>query len=198
MATQGVIASMQPYHVDRRWPLGRQAARHRGSATATSSAPCSMPEAHLVFGSDWTVAPIDPILGIYAAVTRRTLDGKNPGGWIPEQKISVEEALRAYTATMPTACSPKRPAASSGQATAPTSCCSIRTSSPSRRRRSRRRGSGRRSRAAGWSTRPISRPKLGAEPPCWRNGWFAGIIGGAIALHVGQPCDRVFGRSACS
>lgn len=52
---------------------------------------------HLAFGSDWTVAPIDPILGIYAAVTRRTLDGKNPGGWIPEQKISVDQALRAYT-----------------------------------------------------------------------------------------------------
>ena len=51
----------------------------------------------LAFGSDWPVAPADPILGIYAAVTRRTLDGKNPGGWIPEQKISVAEALRAYT-----------------------------------------------------------------------------------------------------
>ena len=53
--------------------------------------------AHLAFGSDWTVAPIDPLLGIYAAVTRRTLDGKYPEGWIPEQKITVEEALRAYT-----------------------------------------------------------------------------------------------------
>jgi len=53
--------------------------------------------ATLAFGSDWTVAPLSPILGIYAAVTRRTLDGKKPGGWIPEQKISVEEAVRAYT-----------------------------------------------------------------------------------------------------
>jgi predicted amidohydrolase YtcJ len=52
----------------------------------------------LAFGSDWTVAPIDPILGIYGAVTRRTLDGKNPDGWVPEEKITVEEALRAYTA----------------------------------------------------------------------------------------------------
>jgi len=51
----------------------------------------------LIFGSDWTVAPLDPILGIYAAVTRRTIDGKNPNGWIPEQKITVEEALRCYT-----------------------------------------------------------------------------------------------------
>ena len=51
----------------------------------------------LCFGSDWTVAPINPLLGIYAAVTRRTLDGKNPDGWVPEQKISVEEAIKCYT-----------------------------------------------------------------------------------------------------
>ncbi len=54
--------------------------------------------ARLAFGSDWNVAPLDPVLGIYAAVTRRTLDGKHPEGWVPEQKITVEEALRAYTA----------------------------------------------------------------------------------------------------
>src|SRR5207247_6841334 len=54
--------------------------------------------ATLAFGTDWTVAPLNPLLTIYAAVTRRTLDGKNPNGWIPEQKISVEEAVRAYTA----------------------------------------------------------------------------------------------------
>ena len=52
----------------------------------------------LAFGSDWFVAPPDPLLGIYAAVTRRTLDGQNPRGWIPEQKVTVEEALRCYTA----------------------------------------------------------------------------------------------------
>jgi predicted amidohydrolase YtcJ len=51
----------------------------------------------LAFGSDWSVAPLDPVLGIYAAATRRTLDGRNPGGWVPEQKITVEEAARAYT-----------------------------------------------------------------------------------------------------
>jgi predicted amidohydrolase YtcJ len=51
----------------------------------------------LAFGSDWFVAPIDPMQGIYAATTRRTLDGKNPGGWIPEQKVSVEQAVHAYT-----------------------------------------------------------------------------------------------------
>src|SRR5207253_9726641 len=54
--------------------------------------------AQLAFGSDWTVAPLDLILGVYAAVTRCTLDGKNPHGRVPEQKISVGEALRAYTA----------------------------------------------------------------------------------------------------
>jgi predicted amidohydrolase YtcJ len=53
--------------------------------------------ARLAFGTDWTVAPLDPMLTIYAAVTRRTLDGKNPNGWVPEQKITVEEAVQAYT-----------------------------------------------------------------------------------------------------
>ncbi len=53
--------------------------------------------ARLAFGSDWDVAPATPIEGIYAAVTRRTLDGAHPDGWFPEQKITVEEALRAYT-----------------------------------------------------------------------------------------------------
>ena len=53
--------------------------------------------ATLAFGTDWTVAPLNPMLTIYAGVTRRTLDGKHPNGWIPEQKISVEEAVRAYT-----------------------------------------------------------------------------------------------------
>jgi predicted amidohydrolase YtcJ len=51
----------------------------------------------LAFGSDSPVAPINPLYGVYAAVTRRTLDDKNPNGWIPEQKISVEEAIRAFT-----------------------------------------------------------------------------------------------------
>jgi predicted amidohydrolase YtcJ len=49
-------------------------------------------------GSDWFVAPMEPLLGIYAAVTRQTLDGKRPEGWIPAEKISVAEAVRAFTA----------------------------------------------------------------------------------------------------
>ena len=51
----------------------------------------------LAFGSDWPVAPLNPIDGIYGAVTRRTLDGKNPGGWYPEQKLTVAETIEAYT-----------------------------------------------------------------------------------------------------
>jgi predicted amidohydrolase YtcJ len=51
----------------------------------------------LAFGTDWPVAPLNPLYGIYAAVTRRTLDGRNPGGWIPAEKISVEDAIKCYT-----------------------------------------------------------------------------------------------------
>jgi hypothetical protein len=93
----GVIASMQPYHAadDGRWAgkrLGPERVKH--SYVFRSLLDAGVP---LAFGSDWTVAPIDPLLGLTAAVTRRTLDGKNPGGWIPEQKITLDEALRAYT-----------------------------------------------------------------------------------------------------
>jgi predicted amidohydrolase YtcJ len=93
----GIVASMQPYHAidDGRWAekrIGHERAR-------TSYAWRSMLDAGavLAFGSDWPVAPLDPLSGIAAAVTRATLDGKNPGGWFPEQRLTVEEALRAYT-----------------------------------------------------------------------------------------------------
>jgi predicted amidohydrolase YtcJ len=94
----GVIASMQPYHAidDGRW-VERRIGSTRIKTTYAFRTLLDR-GARLAFGSDWTVAPLDPILGVYAAVTRRTLDGKNPNGWVPEQKISVEEALRAYTA----------------------------------------------------------------------------------------------------
>jgi predicted amidohydrolase YtcJ len=92
-----VIASMQPYHAidDGRW-----AEQFIGKRIATTYAFRSLldAKARLAFGSDWFVAPATPLEGIYAAVTRRTLDDKNPGGWVPAQKITVEEALRAYTA----------------------------------------------------------------------------------------------------
>jgi predicted amidohydrolase YtcJ len=97
IARTGVIASMQPYHAidDGRWAEKRIGPERIKTTYAFRSLLDS--GAHLAFGSDWTVAPLDPILGIYAAVTRRTLDGKHPEGWIPDQKITVEEALRAYT-----------------------------------------------------------------------------------------------------
>ena len=93
----GVIASMQPYHAidDGRWAEKRIGPMRIKTTYAFRSLLDS--GATLVFGSDWFVAPISPILGIHAAVTRQTIDGKNPRGWVPEQKITVEEAVRAYT-----------------------------------------------------------------------------------------------------
>jgi predicted amidohydrolase YtcJ len=95
-ARQDVIASMQPYHVidDGRWAGKRLGSRVTDSYIFRSLLDGGV---RLAFGCDWNVAPLEPIAGIYAAVTRRTLDGKHPEGWIPEQKISVEESLRAYT-----------------------------------------------------------------------------------------------------
>jgi len=89
---------VQPYHIidDGRWAASRlDTARLLGTYPFRTLLDT---RARLAFGSDWTVATLDPIQGIYAAVTRRTTDGKNPGGWFPAQKISLEEALRAYTA----------------------------------------------------------------------------------------------------
>ncbi len=92
-----VIASMQPYHCldDGRWAEKRIGPeRAKGTYAFRSLLDAG---AVLAFGSDWTVAPMDVMAGIYAAVTRRTLDGKRPDGWIPAQKITVQEAVRAYT-----------------------------------------------------------------------------------------------------
>jgi hypothetical protein len=96
-AQLGIVASMQPYHAidDGRWAekrLGQE--RARWSYAWRSMLDAGVPVA---FGSDWPVAPLSPILGIYAAVTRATLDGKHADGWFPEQRLTVEEALRAYT-----------------------------------------------------------------------------------------------------
>ena len=92
-----VIPSMQPYHAidDGRWAYKRlDDPRLKGTYAFRSLLDT---KANLTFGSDWMVAPLKPLEGIYAAVTRRTLDDKNPQGWYPEQKISVEQALKCYT-----------------------------------------------------------------------------------------------------
>jgi predicted amidohydrolase YtcJ len=93
----GVIPSLQPYHIidDGRWAEGRIGARRCASSYANRALLDS--GARPAFGSDWPVAPLSPLLGIDAAVHRRTLDGKHPKGWFPEQKITVTEAIEAYT-----------------------------------------------------------------------------------------------------
>ena len=95
--SQKVVASMQPFHAidDGRWAWKRLDEKRLKGTYAFRSLLDS--GAVLAFGSDSPVAPLDPILGVYAAVTRRTLDEKNPNGWVPEQKISVEETVRAFT-----------------------------------------------------------------------------------------------------
>jgi len=92
-----VVASMQPYHAidDGRWADKRIGPERVKTTYAFRSLLDA--GAVLAFGSDWFVAPINPLVGIYAAVTRRTLDGKHPDGWVPQQKISVAEAVHAYT-----------------------------------------------------------------------------------------------------
>lgn len=97
LARLGVIASMQPYHAidDGRW-AERRIGLERAKSTYAFRSLLDV-GVRLAFGSDWFVAPIDPIQGIYAAVTRRTLDGKHPDGWIPQERIRVAQAIAAYT-----------------------------------------------------------------------------------------------------
>jgi predicted amidohydrolase YtcJ len=96
-ARLGVIASVQPYHAidDGRWAEKRigpdRIKRTYAFRTFLDSG------VRLAFGTDWSVAPLSPMWSIYAAVTRATLDGKNPDGWVPEQKLTVAEAVEAYT-----------------------------------------------------------------------------------------------------
>lgn len=96
-AELGVIASVQPYHCidDGVWAekrIGPERIKYTYPFKSFLDSGVKM-----CFGTDWYVAPLNPLLGIYAAVTRRTLDDKNPEGWIPEQKISVEDAIKCYT-----------------------------------------------------------------------------------------------------
>ncbi len=95
--TLGVIASVQPYHAidDGRW-AEKRIGPERAKTTYAFRTFLDQ-KVRLAFGTDWNVAPLNPLLTIYAAVTRATLDGKNPDGWIPEQKLKVSEAVEAYT-----------------------------------------------------------------------------------------------------
>lgn len=92
-----VIASVQPYHAidDGRWAESRIG--HKRAATTYAFRSLLDSGATLALGTDWFVAPINPMLTIYAATTRRTLDGKHPDGWFPEQKLTVEQTVHAYT-----------------------------------------------------------------------------------------------------
>jgi len=96
-AKLGVIASVQPYHAidDGRWAEKRIG--HERCKTTYPFRSFLDHKVKMCFGSDWTVAPLSPLLGIYAAVTRRTTDGANPDGWFPGQKITVQEAIAAYS-----------------------------------------------------------------------------------------------------
>ncbi len=92
-----VIASVQPYHAidDGCWAeqrLGRQRLKTSYPYRTFLSSGVK-----LALGTDWYVAPLDPMLTLYAATTRATLDGRNPDGWIPEQKLTMAEAVSAYT-----------------------------------------------------------------------------------------------------
>lgn len=96
-ARLNVTASMQPYHlVDDANFAYKRLDEERLSRTYAFKNFLDA-GARLTFGSDWTVAPLDAILGIDAAVNRQSGNGKYPNGWFPEQKISVEQALKCYT-----------------------------------------------------------------------------------------------------
>src|SRR5439155_3031326 len=97
-AAMGVIASVQPYHAidDGRWAERRIGAERIKTTYAFRT--LLDKGVRLAFGTDWYVAPLNPMLTLYAATTRATLDGKNPNGWVPEQKITITEAVSAYTA----------------------------------------------------------------------------------------------------
>lgn len=93
----GIIASVQPYHAidDGRWAVRRIGEERLKTSFAFGSLIRS--GAHVSMGSDWPVAPIDPLTGLEAAVDRETLDGLNPDGWFPEQRVTLAQAMHSYT-----------------------------------------------------------------------------------------------------
>ena len=96
-AQLGVIASVQPYHAidDGRWAEARIGSERIKRTYAFRT--FLENGVRMALGTDWSVAPLSPMWTVYAAVTRATLDGRNPEGWVPEQKLTVAEAVEAYT-----------------------------------------------------------------------------------------------------
>jgi predicted amidohydrolase YtcJ len=92
-----VIASVQPYHAIDDGRFAESRIGHDRASRTYAFRTFMDHGVRLAFGTDWEVAPLDPVLTVYAAVTRATLDGKNPNGWFPEQKLTVAEAVEAYT-----------------------------------------------------------------------------------------------------
>jgi predicted amidohydrolase YtcJ len=92
-----VIASVQPYHAidDGRWAEARIGPDRAKTTYAFRT--FLDEDVRLALGTDWSVAPLNPMYTIYAAVTRATLDGRRTEGWVPEQKLSVAESVQAYT-----------------------------------------------------------------------------------------------------
>jgi predicted amidohydrolase YtcJ len=92
-----VIASMQPCHEtnDMRWAEQRLGPERSKGAYAWKSLQDA--GAKLAFGTDYDVEPISPLRGLYACVTREAIDGGPPGGWIPQEKLPLEDCIRAYT-----------------------------------------------------------------------------------------------------
>jgi hypothetical protein len=97
-ASLGVVASMQPSHVldDERWAQERLGPERIKGAYAWHT--MEQDGVHLAFGTDYPVEPINPLRGIYACITRELPDGGPPGGWQPQEKLPMDDCLRAYTA----------------------------------------------------------------------------------------------------
>ena len=97
----GIIAEVQPYHAidDMRWMEERIGARARWAYAFRTFHDAGVP---LLFGSDWPGTnaswyTANPMVILYAAVTRQTLDGKPEGGWFPQERLDLETSLRSYT-----------------------------------------------------------------------------------------------------
>jgi predicted amidohydrolase YtcJ len=93
----GVVPSVQPYHAvaEAGW-VEKRVGKRRARTTYAFRSLLDV-GGRLAFGSDWPVAPLDPLLGIHAAVTRQAGDGENPEAWHPDQRIPLEEAVLAFT-----------------------------------------------------------------------------------------------------